>query len=126
MLNRYFESRASSKDFFAGIYIRASSDMIGVLKGQLCCDGDLSAWINSIIIDPDFQRRGYGSKTVNLLIRHIKESCSVKRVYLSVAEENTKGMLFWKRQSFKTLKRINRDYGYKNKCNTILIMYKDI
>ncbi|HHV29075.1 GNAT family N-acetyltransferase [Acetivibrio mesophilus] len=126
MLSRYLISRASSKEFFAGIYIRASGEMIGVLKGQLKSDGNSSAWINSILIDPGFQRKGYGRKTVNLLIEHMKKCSKADSVYLSVAEENIKGMLFWKQQSFRTVKKIKRDYSSKNKCENIVIMCREI
>jgi len=126
ILERYFKCQSTSKDFFAGIYIRKSGEMIGVLKGWLDCEKDLSAWINSIIIDPGFQRKGYGSKTVNLFIRHVKECCNVKRVYLSVAEENFKGMSFWKQQSFREVKKISKDRDSVSKCKSIVIMCREI
>lgn len=126
MINRYFIIRTSPRFFFAGIYMRTSSEMIGILKGQLKSGAEELAWINSIIIDPNFQGKGYGRKTVNLLVEHMKEYSRVKKLYLSVAEENIKGMIFWEKQSFKAVKKINRGGGSKGKCENIVIMYREI
>lgn len=126
MTNKFFKSHASSMEFFVGIYKSSSMEMIGMLKGQLQHKSEDAGWISSIIIDPAFQGKGYGREAVNLLIKHLRENSTITSLYLSVAEQNIKGKIFWEKQSFREVKRINTGLGSKYKPQNIIIMYRKI
>lgn len=97
-----------------------------MLKGQFTYNYEDTAWINTVIIEPEVQRKGYGTEAINLLIGYLKENTKVKKLYLSVSEENIIGKLFWRKQNFSVIMRINKDSTSKYKHQGISIMYRQI
>ncbi|MFZ5986278.1 MAG: GNAT family N-acetyltransferase [Bacillota bacterium] len=126
MTKKYFESLLCTTEFFVGIYKNFSTEMIGILKGQFILTPQKAVWISSIMIDPDYQGRGLGREAINLLIQHLRTNSEVKELYLAVAENNIKGKLFWKRQDFKELKRIDNCLHLQNQPQNIIVMYRSI
>ena len=51
---------------------------------------DESMWLDRLMIDARFQGNGYGGLFIPLLIDYMKAHYLIKRIYLSVHEENKK------------------------------------
>lgn len=123
MAKRYAEIAVCPDAFFTGIYIN-NERMIGILKGKLQYQNRDAVWITSIVIDQNFQKKGYGKTAVELLLKHLKRCKQIRSAYLAVVEENAIGRIFWTKQKFQTLKRMEKHANSLNKQQSILIMYK--
>ncbi len=122
----FFKNFFSQKDFCLGIFSIESGKMIGFLKGQITNGFEDTAWINTIMIEPGLQRKGYGTEVVNMLIGYLKENTKVTKIYLSVCEENIIGKLFWKKQNFSEIMRINKSFASNYEQQGISIMCRQI
>ncbi|HEY5583761.1 MAG TPA: GNAT family N-acetyltransferase [Ruminiclostridium sp.] len=80
--------------FFLDIYLVSSGELIGLVKGTLI-DRNKIVWINSLVINTQFQSKGYGKKVVELLENYLKRKCDVEKNYLSVYKSNFSGINFW-------------------------------
>jgi RimJ/RimL family protein N-acetyltransferase len=109
--------------FFTGIFT-VTGELIGVLKGQIRSGRDCMAWINTLIIDPAFQNKGYGTKVVKLFINYVKWKSNISKVYLSVAENNVGGYRFWSRLGFVQYGRIDKCATLKGELQNAIIMHK--
>ncbi|HPD01059.1 MAG TPA: GNAT family N-acetyltransferase [Acetivibrio sp.] len=126
-IKRFFlRNLFSQKVFCSGIFSIGSGKIIGMLKGQLAYNYEDTAWINTMIIEPEVQRKGYGTEAVNLLIGYLKENSKVKKLYLSVLEENYMGKHFWEKQNFSEIMRIDKNSATGCKHRGISIMYRQI
>lgn len=126
LLRKYSEAAISSDEFFTGIYIRQELRMVGILKGRLHNRNKGTIWINSIAIDPDYQCRGYGSISIGLLLKYLKTHINAKSVFLSVIEENTRGIAFWLNQGFRKVKKIEDYIKLQERGQNVIIMRKDL
>ncbi|MGL9749393.1 GNAT family N-acetyltransferase [Enterococcus sp. DIV0170] len=61
---------------------------------------DESMWLDRLMIDARFQRNGYGGLFIPLLIDYMKAHYLIKRIYLSVHEENKKIIPYYQRFGF--------------------------
>ena len=122
---RYREIILCNNEFFTGIYLN-SGIMIGIIKGNVQYQNKNAVWLSSIVIDYIYQNKGYGRMAVELLFKHLKAKTQAISVYLSVVEENGKGRLFWIRQKFRVLKKMEKHLGIQRNKHNIIIMYKRI
>jgi RimJ/RimL family protein N-acetyltransferase len=53
-----------------------------------------------VVIDPEHSRQGFGSETLDLLLRHLFDSTPAHNVSCWIAEWNQAGRLFAKRHGF--------------------------
>lgn len=67
--------------------------MIGTRNGE-------SMWLDRLMIDVRFQGNGYGGRFIPLLIDYMKAHYLIKRIYLSVHEENKKIIPYYQRFDF--------------------------
>jgi ribosomal protein S18 acetylase RimI-like enzyme len=125
LTQKYAEVAICGDEFFTGIYNKEEK-MIGILKGRLKYKNRDAVWISSIVIDTEYQHRGYGRVVINLLLNYLKEKNKVRGVYLAVVEENLQGRTFWLKQSFKELRRIENHLKLQDKQRNVIIMYKQI
>lgn len=109
--------------FFAGIFA-VTGEIIGILKGQIKYGRDCVLWINTVIVDPDFQSKGYGSKAVKLFMDYTKKKSNISRVYLAVAECNVVGCRFWSKLGFKRYGRIEECIRLRGEVQNAIIMHK--
>lgn len=94
--------------FFLDIRLN-SGETIGLIKG-LTMNRDNVVWINSMIIDTPYQRKGYGIRVVGLLQEYLKRVCLTKKIYLSVYKSNMSGINFWTKCGFNDCNEIsNKD-----------------
>lgn len=123
--NMLKKSMDSARSFFVGIYLKDSKEMIGMLKGQFSEKGD-RVWINSIIIDKFYQRKGYASEAIELLLQQIRQNGNTKALYLAVSENNKIGRGFWGKLSFNEIKRVRGCNTFNSVNQNMIIMYKQI
>ncbi|MCX7710447.1 MAG: GNAT family N-acetyltransferase [Clostridia bacterium] len=126
LTRKYAEVAICSNEFFVGVYLCKEKKMIGILKGRFEYENKQSAWISSIVIDPQHQKKGYGSAAVSLLISFLKEKSNIRNVYLAVIEENIQGRSFWNKHHFIELRRIENHLKLQNRQQNVLIMQKSI
>ncbi|MEH7249568.1 GNAT family N-acetyltransferase [Neobacillus niacini] len=82
-----------------GIYNQ--NKMVGFFNLHYTPDSKDDYWLFHFFIDKRFQRNGLGSKALNELIRHIKNSKpSCNRLNLTVHPENEAGRLFYLKFGF--------------------------
>lgn len=112
--------------FFAGIYLKCDGSMLGFLKGHFNRKETHTLWIRALVIDEDYQRQGYSSKSLSMLQKYFKTCYDIKQIYISVASNNVEGMLFWCRNNFvpivKPLDAVALDELIKN----MVIMEKKV
>lgn len=120
----YFKIQQSKDHFLVGVFITDTEEMIGVLKGQTKFSKDAAVWINTLIIDQAFQSKGYGKKIVNLFINYTKVNSNISKVYLTVAECNTRGYKFWSGLGFTRFGRIDKCIRFRGEVQNAIIMRK--
>lgn len=72
-----------------------NKDLIGF--GRVISDGVYQTFIGDMIVHPDYQKRGIGSKVMNLLTEKCKE-CGIKWIQLSCAKGKVN---FYKKLGFQ-------------------------
>ena len=122
----YNNAEQSENNFWAGIFILSTGEMIGILKGQIKKAAQISLWINTLIIDKPYQNKGYGKKTVNLLINYTKLKSNVSVVFIAVSELNTKGYKFWESLGFEHFVRVDNCIKFGEESSNAIIMYKPV
>lgn len=74
--------------------------MVGFL--MYCIDADDGEyWIYRMMIDHKFQSKGYGHKTLELLLDNIKKDTSKNKIYLGVHKESIPAVKLYKRFGFE-------------------------
>lgn len=120
----YNIAKQGENHFWAGVFITSTSEMIGIIRGQIKKTYQASLWINTLIIDKPYQNKRYGTKAVNLLINYAKLKNNVSRVYIAVSEQNTGGCKFWTSMGFEHCRRINNCIRLGGESLNAIIMYK--
>ena len=126
LLQKYREAMDSPVDFLAGIHLNRDGRMIGAMRGRIQYSEKNTGWLNFIVIDPEYQGRGYGSASVNLLINHLGTACGLKGIYLAVAEDNLRGMAFWAGNNFSGVRRMENRLSLSGRRCAAIIMYRRI
>ena len=124
LIRRYAEVSISSSEFFSAIYLRSQGRMIGILKGRIRFKNKLAVWISSIVIEPLFQNKGYGIKSIELLLGYLKANLNVHGAFLSVISENKKGRNFWDKLGFNEVRKMNNYSHLEGKSQDVFILYK--
>ncbi len=99
---RLLQKASGDLDFLLGIYSFFEDKMVGVVTGKIA--GSV-LWVNTLAVGLEFQRKGYGSISVDLLLKHMAVFAGVRSAYLAVADKNVKGRGFWLRNGFKDAKQ---------------------
>lgn len=121
---------ASDNEFIAGIYIKApGNEEDTMMRFTGLCSGVLQAramWIKQLSILPEYRRRGIGTRTVDILLKSVMRSHSVREVFLSVAEKNTAGLCFWRKLGFSETHRIEKVLFGEELPSNVIIMQKNL
>ncbi len=125
LVSIYEESLKSDWEFFVGIYKKETDQMIGVLKGKLETVNKRRVFIRLIVIDKDYQGKGFGRETINLILSYFKKYLHVYEAYLAVVEENKKARMFWEMLGFTIYKRMNNHVTIsQEQCDVIIMQRK--
>lgn len=124
LTQKYAEVAICSNEFFVGIFNKNENKMIGILKGRLHYNEKDAVWISSLAIDSKYQRKGFGSSALNLLLDYLKQKNMVRCAYLAVIEENMQGRRFWAKHGFQVLRKMENHIRLQDKQQNAIIMYK--
>lgn len=108
--------------FFLTLYTY-DNQLVGFIKGSIIKKNKM-CWVNSLVIDTAFQRKGMGKRAILSLHQFFKYNMDVDKLYLSVATSNIAGLSFWTKCGF-----VKCDEIYKNTLNInkqVLIMWKNL
>ncbi|EGT3617219.1 GNAT family N-acetyltransferase [Clostridium perfringens] len=100
------ESKYVENWIVKGIYLE--EELIGfTMYGYF--DDDKRVWLDRFMIDYKFQGKGYGKKVLLKLIEHIANEFKVKKIYLSIFENNKGALRLYEKIGFKFTGEL--DYG---------------
>ncbi|WHH60439.1 GNAT family N-acetyltransferase [Petroclostridium sp. X23] len=126
IVEKYLEVVYNNSEFFVGIHLKDHNSMIGLIKGRLKSEEATAIWLNSILIDTEYQQLGYGRKSLEMLSLYFKSRYNINRVYISVIEKNRKGVDFWIRNNFQLVRKIMNHIVIDGKGQDVILMKKDI
>ena len=82
-------------------------------------------FIRLIVIDKDYQRKGFGREAIDLSLSYLKNIVHVGEAYLAVIEENEKARLFWETIGFTIYRKLDKHVTISRKqCNVIIMKRK--
>lgn len=100
------ESKYVENWIVKGIYLE--TELIGfTMYGYF--DDDKRVWLDRFMIDHKFQGKGYGKKVLLKLIEYIANEFKVKKIYLSIFENNKGALRLYEKIGFKFTGEL--DYG---------------
>lgn len=129
---KYLEVLVNSHEFFIGIFfadesgMKASNDLIGVLKGRIDYENSEEAWISSILIDNSYQNKGIGKRAVNAVMHLLKEHYDIKRIFIGLLSGNVIGKSFWQGMDFNYVRTIEQYIKLNQHYEDFIIMRKDL
>jgi len=123
---------AQDENFLAGIYIKGIADstgntaeeqFAGICSGMIC---GRSIWFRHLSIMPAYRRKGIGRKAAEMIFRYSKNLYGTHDVYISVLDENSAGLSFWKKLGFVEVTSIKKVlFAERLFCN-VIIMRKEL
>ena len=118
---KFLQTASSDIEFFLGIHSLFEDKLVGIITGKIA--GSI-VWINIMAVGREFQGKGYGSISVELLLKHMTTAKSVRDAYLAVADKNVKGRGFWLRNGFNDAKQVCDKVTLNRKKYNVIIMQK--
>lgn len=123
---KYLEVLINSHEFFAGIFMKKDSEMIGIIKGRLDYENSENFWISSFLIGRNHRSEGIGKRCINSLIDFIYKTYDIKRVYTGVISGNSNGVMFWQSMGFSYCRTIKQFIHLNSMFEDYIIMKKVI
>ena len=121
LVYKYLQTAGSDWEFFLGIHSLFEDKLVGIVTGRIA--GSL-LWINMMAVGREFQGKGYGSISVDLLLKHMTATISVRSAYLAVADKNVKGRSFWLRNGFNDTRQVCDKETMDGKKYNVILMQK--
>ncbi len=85
---------------FYGIYL--TDTLIGfAMHGENRLLFYKQVWLDRFMIDKNYQGKGYGNKSMELILKKMYEDYSCKKIYLSVHEGNYNAIRLYEKLGFK-------------------------
>jgi len=78
--------------------------------------------LSIIIPDPIDQGKGYGTETINLMLRLAFEKYNMNRVAIGVVAKNIEALDFYKKIGFKIEGKQEEGYFYDNEYSDFIMM----
>lgn len=119
---KYLEVLINSHEFFAGIFMKEDSEMIGIIKGRLDYENSENFWISSFLIGRNHRSEGIGKKCINSLITFISKTYDIKRIFTGVISSNTNGVMFWQNMGFSYCRTIEQFISINSMFEDYIIM----
>lgn len=113
-------------EFFLGIYFKCDGELIGLIRGGVNTRFKNALWINSIIIDKEYQNRGFGSIVVNIINSYFRNTHKVLGTYVSVIEDNQKALGFWIKNGFYEVRKMKKKLILNSLKHNVIIMFKKL
>ncbi len=99
-LNDAKNNAYNMKWYFYGVYVGDSLigfAMHGKTRILLCSQ----VWLDRFMIDKDYQGKGYGKKSMELILQKMHEDYCCNKIYLSVHEDNFLAIKLYNKLGFK-------------------------
>lgn len=106
--------QADSNSFASGIFTNDGTSCIGLVIGEIKKAKETVLWIRTFLVDFAWQRKQIGTHSFNLLCSHAAQCLNVKKVYLSVFEENRAGINFWTKMGMSCIKTLRFKESERN------------
>ncbi len=85
---------------FYGIYV--ANTLIGfAMHGKTRLLFSTQVWLDRFMIDKNYQGKGYGKKSMELILEKMYDEYQCKKIYLSVHESNFLAIQLYKKLGFK-------------------------
>jgi ribosomal protein S18 acetylase RimI-like enzyme len=110
-------------EFFLGIYRCPDNELVGLITGRLTGS---AVWIKLMAVALEHRGLGLGSRSVILLLEHMREIYYATDCYLSVFEKNESGKRFWFKNGFMKISRLEKPKLIDGLEYDIIIMHKCI
>lgn len=112
------EAREESRFVPVGLYI--DHQLIGFSMYGKFMEGEtqVRVWLDRLMVDKDYQGRGYGRAFLQKLIHHLYEQYRENEIYLSVYPNNTSAIRLYEQFGFSFTGEVD--------CNGELLMMKDV
>lgn len=118
---KFLRKSSSDLEFFLGIRSLFEDKIVGIITGKIAGS---ALWINIVAIGREFQGKGYGSISVDLLLKFMTTSINVKNAYLAVADKNVKGRSFWLQNGFNDARQACEKIALNGTKYHVIIMQK--
>jgi len=118
--SKLFEEENLDNQIFDWICIKDTNERIGIIKG-FYKEKEKVLWIKTLMIKPEYQSKGYGTKAFEKITQNNFE---INKVYISVLSDNIKGLNFWNSLGFMPMNEANKTVLLDGKNKKIMIMYK--
>ena len=82
-------------------------------------------WIYILIIEPDFQKKGFGTRAVNKLLNSVKSQYGSLICIAAVSDKNRKGLSFWQKAGFMRSSDMEKYLGHIGSPH-VAILFKEI
>lgn len=83
------------------IYNGETKEPIGFIYGYIKnIDKNAVLWISTLLIEPAFQNRGFGSRAINKLLNLVKSEYGDLICIVAVSYKNEQGLSFWEKAGF--------------------------
>ena len=119
--NTYQQTTDCEYGFFLGIHSFYEGKLVGFVKGKLAGN---TLWINMMAVGLEFQGKGYGSISLDLLLKQMISGHNIRNAYLAVVEKNVKGRGFWQRNGFSDIRQVDDKVILNGKKYNVIIMKK--
>ncbi|NLY44359.1 MAG: GNAT family N-acetyltransferase [Clostridiaceae bacterium] len=124
LVEKYLKIIKCEREFFTGIRIKGA--LIGILKGRVNKESPNTLWISLLLIDSHYQRRGYGKTVINMISDYFRYRYHVKRIFVTVIQDNIQGINFWRKNGFEIIRNIYYSIPFDGEKKIVLLMKKDI
>jgi|GEM_PF-309832 len=124
LTQQYDEAANCPHDFLAGLFVKQESDMIGFIKGSLKSGRNHVLWLHSLIIESAYQRQGYGTIFLEMVLNYFKQLYQIHQVFVSVLIDNSAGIKFWSKNGFSGIMQMESNVKLTNTSGKIILMMR--
>ncbi len=76
-----------------------------------------------ILISPEFERKGYASESLKLLLNYVFTHLDLHQVYANITDDNLKSISLFEKQGFKKI-GVKKDWIYNNRTFKNELLYQ--
>lgn len=111
LVNYITVKNVSEECILWGIYSRQSGIHIGNIKFEPIQYEAGLACVGILIGEPAFRGKGIGSEVLSYTISFFSDSFKIPKIYLGVDQENIPAIALYKKQGFRSDKKLTKLYG---------------
>ena len=117
------EGRTIRDKFMVGLFHR-DGPVVGMIEGLRRYPDEVTWWLGLMMLAPEHRGEGVGRWFYEAFERWVMDQ-GVRRIELTVVEENARGFRFWRRQGFHEVgSRVPKRFG--NKQHRVIFMRRTV